>query len=113
MSEETLPYICFCFLLSCTRRSAYSQACCSIALWTVISAIQVYPFSEAAPDAVLIPVATVTNSTGRWAGVCFNAAEYEKQGQYSLSLPDPAANKTRFSQSVYSVYGSWSGSSAA
>ena len=43
-----------------------------------------YTSSAAAPDAVLIPVATVTNSTRRWAGVCFNAVEDEekKQGKY-------------------------------
>ena len=49
-----------------------------------VGAIHVYPSSTPAPDAALIPVATVINSTTRWAGVCFNAAEDEekKQGKY-------------------------------
>ena len=49
-----------------------------------IGAIQVYPSSAAAPDALLIPVATVTNCIRRWLGVSIKAAEdgEKKQGKY-------------------------------
>ena len=84
MSGETLH--CICFYCLAPRAALTVDIVVPLLYGLKVGAIQVYPSSAAIPDAVLIPFATVTNGTWRWARVCLNAAQDEKK-QENMYFP--------------------------